>query len=399
MRAALTIAVKDLVERSRDRSFYITALVAPLLLAFLFGMMFSEPPDQEAYELSARYAVVDLDDQAVGDYFVEYVVGPVPGVELIDVATVAEATAMAEGDPNLFADRSDEVDAVFVIPEGFSADVQSERPVELQVIANRMAPTEAGLAVQLAQGYASDLTSVRVATATFEELLGEGVDRREVGFAVLQEPAPLEVVDEVVETRSLDGATYYAVGMTVFFLFFTVQFGVLNLLQEREEGTLSRLLAAPIRRSSIIAGKMLTSILAGLVSAAVLVVATTYAVDAEWGDPLAVAVLLVAFVVAVTGIVALVSSLARTAEQAQFLANNVGTVLGLLGGTFFSLALVGGWLERLRVLSPHAWFIRGITDLDAGDATAVAFPTIVLLAVGLVTGAIALTGLAGRLRP
>ncbi len=399
MRAALTIALKDLRQRTRDRSFFITAIVAPLALALLFGLMFGEPPEQEAYQLSARYGVVDLDDEAVGDYFVDFHVRPVPGVSVIDVATVAQAAEMAEGDPGQFADRSAELDAVFVIPEGFAADVQSERPVELQVIGNRLSPTEAGLAVQLARGYASDLSSVRVATATFENLLGAGVDRREVGFEILQTPLALEVVEEVADERSLDGATYYAVGMTIFFLFFTVQFGVLNLLQERDDGTMRRLLAAPLPRGSIIAGKMLTSIIAGLVSATVLVVATSYAVGAEWGDPMAVAALVVAFVIAATGIAALVGGFARTNEQAQFLASNTATVLGLLGGAFFPLALAGGWIERLQVVSPHAWFIRAMTDLSVESASAVVFPAIVLLAIGVITGALAITGLARRLQP
>ena len=39
----------------------------------------------------------------------------------------------------------------------------------------------------------------------------------------------------------------YAAGMAVFFLFFTVQFGVTSVLDERRDGTLARMFAAPIR--------------------------------------------------------------------------------------------------------------------------------------------------------
>ena len=42
--------------------------------------------------------------------------------------------------------------------------------------------------------------------------------------------------------------------MAVFFLFFTVQFGVTSLLEERNDGTLARLLAAPISRARSSAG-------------------------------------------------------------------------------------------------------------------------------------------------
>ena len=58
----------------------------------------------------------------------------------------------------------------------------------------------------------------------------------------------MTVADVAATTKELDVTTYYAAGMAVFFLFFTVQFGVASLLEERKEGTLSRLLAAPIGR-------------------------------------------------------------------------------------------------------------------------------------------------------
>ena len=53
--------------------------------------------------------------------------------------------------------------------------------------------------------------------------------------------------------------------MAVFFLFFTVQFGVASILDERRDGTLARMLAAPIRRSSVLGGKLLTSLVLGIV--------------------------------------------------------------------------------------------------------------------------------------
>ncbi len=187
--------------------------------------------------------------------------------------------------------------------------------------------------------------------------------------------------------------------MTVFFLFFAVGFGVFNLLAERHDGTLRRLLAAPIARSSIIGGKLLTSILAGMICGAILVVATTMAIDGvEWGDPVGVGLLLIAYVVAAAGIVALVTSLARTAQQAQIISTQVGTVLGILGGAFFPVSL-GGWLDRLQVVSPHRWFMRGIEDLGTGELSAIVLPMVVLLAIGIMTCALALGGLGRRLQP
>ena len=61
---------------------------------------------------------------------------------------------------------------------------------------------------------------------------------------------------------------------------------------------------------------MLSAFLVGLVSMAVLFVATTFAVDADWGPPLGVALLVLAAIVAAIGIVSVIAGFARSTEQA-----------------------------------------------------------------------------------
>jgi ABC-2 type transport system permease protein len=95
----------------------------------------------------------------------------------------------------------------------------------------------------------------------------------------------------------------------------------------------------------------------------VLWVASRVLLGAEWGRPLGVAVMLVAIVMAALGLMALVGSFARTAEQAGNLQAIVAIVLGMLGGVFFPLPLDEGVLRLVTLISPHAWFLRGLGDL------------------------------------
>ena len=78
---------------------------------------------------------------------------------------------------------------------------------------------------------------------------------------------------------------------------------------------MARLVAAPISRASILGGKLLTSFLLGLISMFVLVVATSLLFGASWGNPLGVAVLVVAAILSAMGIMALIATLARNAER------------------------------------------------------------------------------------
>jgi ABC-2 type transport system permease protein len=99
--------------------------------------------------------------------------------------------------------------------------------------------------------------------------------------------------------------------MAVFFLFFTVQFGVASLLDERKDGTLSRLVAAPIGRGAILGGKLLTSFVIGALSMTTLIVATSVLLGADWGAPVGVALLVVSGVLAPVGIMSIVATLAK----------------------------------------------------------------------------------------
>lgn len=398
MGAAWTIARKDLKQRLRDRSAYIIGIVAPLGLALVFGFILNP---LSSFTFDATYAVADLDGGPVSRQFIDNALSNAPGVKVIEVGTEAEATTLVNPEVSALGGTSDEdnVDAAIIFPVGFSADVQSERPATIRVIGNQGSETEVGIADALVGGYASELTSVRVAVATVENLIGAQVDRLATGVEVLQTPNPVTLRDDTASTKQLDGVTFYAAGMAIFFLFFTVQSGVTGLLEERRTGTLARLLSSPITRSSLLAGKLLSAFLVGLASMVVLFLATTFAVDADWGPLLGVTLLVLALIVAALGIVSLIAGFANSAEQATALGSMVGMVLGFLGGTFFDVSQAGGILASLRFASPHGWFMQGLADLRSGDLAVVVMPVLAMVAFGVVAGAVGVARLRKGLRP
>ena len=66
MRAALTIAAKDLKERLRDRSAIVLAVIVPLGLAFVMNLTLGPITDQA---FSTDVAIVDADGGAVAQAF------------------------------------------------------------------------------------------------------------------------------------------------------------------------------------------------------------------------------------------------------------------------------------------------------------------------------------------
>ena len=388
MRAAWLICRKDLRSRLRDRSAVLIGIVVPLGLAFIFNSIFSGISGASDV---ISLGVVNADHGAVSQQFTGQVLPAVGRSGLIAVHTepnLAQARALA---------AKGTLAAVIVIPAGFSARVQANQPASMQVIGNVDAPISTEVARSIAESFAADLNRIRLSVAT----VAAGNPRAPLSPAQIQAlaaraaavAAPVAVNDVSAQTKELDQKSFFAAGMAVFFLFFTVQFGVTSLLEERNDGTLARLLAAPISRNSILGGKLLTSFLLGVISMTVLAVATTLLFGASWGNPLGVAVLVVAAILAATGIMALIATLARNAEQAANWQSVVAVILGLIGGTFFPVSQAPGVLSRLTFVAPQAWFLRGLGDLRGGSISAVWIPALAMLGFAVVTGGLAMTRL------
>jgi ABC-2 type transport system permease protein len=414
VRAALLIARKDLRQRLRDRSAFIYGIIAPLGLAILFSFIFG-PLDDATFE--AEYVIVDEDGGEISRAFAEALGGlEDDGTAVVRTVESAEvAREQVETGSDAFAGE-DEVmaDAAFVIPEGFSEDVLAGDGAEMTVIGAAGSELAAQVAYSVARGFASELAAVDVAVRTVmpdamaamaaeaaasgtppgAEGAPPGTVTPEMLAGVLAAEAastvnPITVEDVSASTKQLDSTTYLSAGMAVFFLFFTVAFGVSGLLEERRIGTMQRLLAAPVSRSSIIVGKALTSFVLGILSMTVLVVASSLLIGAEWGDPIGVALLVVAAVVAAMGILAVVAAVAKNQEQASNFQAIIALLLAFLGGTFFAVAQVGGLMETLSLFTPHAWFLRGLGDLQGGELADILPSVGALLAFGLVTGGVA----------
>ncbi|NNC75622.1 MAG: ABC transporter permease [Acidimicrobiia bacterium] len=381
-----TIGMKDLRQRLRDRSAWIIAVIVPLGLAFVLNATIGGAGGGEGAGFVTEIIVVDNDGGEIATAFVDFL-DELERDEIVSIETAASAQEasdrVADGFPSAIA-----------IPSGFSAAARSGGASTLTVYTNPDEQIASLVALSLAQGFASEINTVQLSVASVFVTEGGEADPARIPELVVaaQGGTPLATVVGIeAEGDGFDLATYFAIGMAVFFVFFTVQYGVLGLIAERDEGTMARLLAAPIPRAAIVGGKLLAAFVLGLVSMIVLWVASSLVMGAEWGNPVGVLLLIVAGVIAAMGVTALVASFARTAEQAGGYAAIVAVVLGLLGGTFFPVSQASGFFSLVSRIAPHRWLMDGFNLLTAGDPVSAVIPSaLAAVGFGLVTGAIGL---------
>ena len=384
MRAALVIAGRILRQRLRDRSAIIFAVVTPLGLAIAFAMVI---PDFSP-NFHTTFAVVDNDRSDLSRVLTDELLPHLsaPGVAIADIkpmATEAEARAEVE------ADRAG---AAIVVPKGLSAAIRSNQATQIEILAGSSV-TAREVARAIVGRFANDVGAVQLTAATVGDTGGtlDAATLLAIQQAI-QQPSPINVPDIPADRLQASLATFYGAAMAIMFVFFATQYGAVALLGERQEGTLSRLLAAPIPAWSVILGGAMAGLALGAIAMGVMAVATTLIVHASWGSPILVALLICGAVLAATGISALLSTLTRTAEQAGQLTAIVAICLSAIGGVFIPLSQSPELMGRIALITPHAWFLRAIDTLSSPKAGIVdILPTLgVLTAMGVVTGAIGL---------
>jgi ABC-2 type transport system permease protein len=372
--AAITIAEKDLRQRLRDRTALLIGILLPFALASILSLTLGGVAEGD---LDLRIGLVDLDEGVAANGFEE-------ALRSADIGTVREFPDRPTAERR--AEEGD-LDAVFVLPQGLSSSATTGRGGSIEVIGSPDSDLGPLVATSFARSYAARLDGIAVAVGTAAADLGTTPEL--AGEAARMQPAAL-LDRSVTQEEGVNPSTFTAIGMAVFFLFFTVEFGVRSMIEEREGGTLARLMAAPIRPSTVLIGKGLASFSVGALSTGLLVVATTLLLDANWGPPLGIVGLVLVGVATAVAVTSFVATFAKTSAQAGSFASVVAVVGGLLGGTFFPISQAPGLLASARFLSPQGWLMEGFAELSTGGGLAGAAPAFAgTLAIGFVFGTLA----------
>jgi len=374
--AALVIAGKDLRQRLRDRSALVLGLVAPLGVAALMSLAFNGTAN-----FHLTMGVVDADHGPVASGLVAALRGP--GLRAIVSVRVLHSTGTARHDVS-----AGSVDAALVIPAGFSASVEGARPKALTTVTSVNNTVAGAITASVAASFVAQLNADRLSVATALAAGAPALRRAELEALAARARIPESVRQRPVGARQLKVISYYAPGMAIFFLLFTVSFTARSFFVDRTQGMIERMRAAPVRPAEIILGKALSVFVYGLVSLAVIALVTSLAFGADWGDPVAAGVLCVALVLAVVSVTAFVIGVARTQRQAEGVSSIVVFGLALLGGNFVFLATAPSVMRRLALLTPNGWALRGFTDLATlgGGLGTVVEPVVAIVVFSVVVG-------------
>lgn len=188
---------------------------------------------------------------------------------------------------------------------------------------------------------------------------GQDADESNSGVSFAQvSPAGYEVVE--YPTSEEQNVPAY----TLFGVFFIMQVMATGLLQERQDGTFRRLLAAPLPRTAMLIGKVLPYYLINIIQVALMFAIGVFVFGMGLGNhPLGLILVTLAAAAASTGLGLMLASLSRTPEQAGGLAALLSVGLAAIGGMFMPRFAMPEFMQTLALLTPHAWALEGFQDV------------------------------------
>jgi ABC-2 type transport system permease protein len=412
MKNTWTMARKDLKVLFKDKGQLAVIFALPILLSLIFGLVFtslagSAGPSGEPRMVIKAYVVVE--DQGPYGAQVESVLRDIRPLRLIRARTVETAdTKVAEG----------EAAAAIIIPTDFSAKIDSNQPTSVKLIKDPTRQEEARIVAGILNEVLTELSvraeveygiravfektgalegaSPEVARAAQAQTMGaiwtavQGI-RQSPALAVQRQDLSGE--ERVIPVSGLVFALYVPMFATMF-AFFLVGFMAESILGERLAGSFRRILAAPVHRGTVIAGKMLAFIGVVFLQMLILFGIGSAFFDMPLGDsPLGLLALTLALSLASTGLGMLLGSIAHTRRQAGAIGLVLGFVLFFASGLPPASISRGGYelgLEGFRLylsqLTPHVHAYDGYLRLmiEGAGAADVLPNVLVLLGFGIV---------------
>lgn len=291
---------------------------------------------------------------------------------------VGDGVSPSEGERSLMEGRAT---AVMTIPQGFARDLGTTGRSTVQLVLNAVNGSQAGVT----QGYATQIIA-RFAS----EVANMGAARRPGSSA----RPMVEVRTRGWYNATLDYRRFMVPGILVQLItMIGTLMTALNIVREKEAGTLEQLNVTPLSPGVFIAGKLLPLWVTSLAvfSAGLLIAVFGFDVPLE-GSVLLLYAGAALFLVGALGVGLWISTIADTQQQALFVTFAVLMIYILMSGLFTPVRGMPDWVRTVAQANPLLQFIsltraimlRGAGAMDVWRefvALGIIGPTVLLLAI------------------
>lgn len=358
----LAIFWKDTLVRFSSRSELLFFLVLPVLFTLILAGGTASQGAERIPVLVADQAQSALSQQIVAELERSEAVRPV----LVN---------LEQGEKEL---RERRAAALLVIPADCDWGTLRSGAVELELRQlpndlNGQAAAQAVRALLWRLGSTATVAHQAVAVADEARAFNDAAERDAYFDAALSAaqqlmaaaPSRLEVEQGAAARGvSYDPAAHSSAGQLITWVFIPLIGMSALFAQERQAGTLRRLLITPTPRRTFLLGAVLGNVFWALVQMALLVLFGVAVLKVRWADhPAALVAMLVSAALVAAALGVMLGAFVKTPAQANNLSIALGMVMALLGGCWYPIELFPEAVRTAVKVLPTTWAMQGMTDM------------------------------------
>ena len=249
-------------------------------------------------------------------------------------------------DPNEYAQAIQQWKAqvVLIIPQHFYRDLYRFKQPSLQIIADGLD----GNTATIAMGY---IDAILTKYAHQNQSLLHSIHQPQVHLIQTQERMKFN--------ENLDSHQYMVPGIIVILLtVISLMLSSMNIVREKEIGTLEQLLVTPLKKHELLLGKLIPFLLLGIFEMmfVLLIAQLIFGIHMQ-GSYLLLSLLSLVFLFTTLGTGLLISTLTSTQQQAMFVSWFVMIFMILLSGLFVPIENMPISMQRITLINPMRYFI------------------------------------------
>lgn len=358
--SAWDITLKDLKLLTHDKRALVLLLVLPLMFISIVGMSTGQLLTKDAN--AERFKIVYVDESRTDrskelieelkqrpEFLLTEVSDEVAG---FDVVRAGDASMILMIGPK-FEEKVDEirVSDIFNTKEGLSA----EGPSALDL----------SFAFKPGAGGFGKLLEGVVFTQVIRFVLPIAAQKNPVTRSWVRsrededEPAPKVTAANVTEPKVNAVYLWVVPGFTVMFAFFLISIMARSFIIERDQGTLRRLLMAPIGSLPVLVGKTMPFYLTSVLQCSLLFICGRLLFGMPWGaQPGYLIPVIICTSAAATSLGLLLSTLVRSDQQVSSYGTTLILVLSSISGCFFPREFFPKLMKSISLFTPHAWALK-----------------------------------------
>jgi ABC-2 type transport system permease protein len=170
-----------------------------------------------------------------------------------------------------------------------------------------------------------------------------------------------QVVGEEIKSP---GVTRTVGGWAVMFLLFSIVGAAISLFEEKQEGSLKRLLCSPVSRTQIIWSKYIYTMLLGFIQLSVMFLFAWFVFDVDIFTNIGNLIIMIIFAsAAAVSFGMIITAHTKSINQANGIATLIILIMSALGGSWFPIIFLPEWMQFIAKFTITYWSVEGFLQV------------------------------------